>query len=671
MASTVLILTVVLLVGLLGRVMWIERHVTPEMTAMLTRQYTAMIPLTPNRGDLLFADGTPAAMSVRVYNLFADPAFIIDPEGKLNPLKDENLKEAQQRLVEALAPLVKKPATDLQFELEQNVYYKKEIAPGEWVNTDKPRRFMWLAKEVDDDFYNRFTELKATLQEQSQDDAKGAAKTKDAAARSAAAQKAAVLFHTLDGVGFVRSMKRVYPMGTLASSVIGIANRYEGVDGLEHQVDPMLKGIEGRMLVSKDAQRHTLLVQDQSFTPEDDGKSVWLTIDTVIQSIAEGQLQEAVQEHGAVSGTAIVMDPYSGRILALANYPSFDPENFGKVAADVRRDRAVTDPFEPGSIWKPFVMAGAIENGVVKPTDVIDCRQGYYVDPTGRTVRDDHAVGMATVADILIRSSNIGMTQIGWKMGIPLLHDTITRFGFGERTGVELPGDQKGIVKPLSEWNKGTLTSASFGYEVAATPIQLVRAFATFANGGYLVTPHVISAVETTPGKAEAWSDLDPQPGAPRIISEQTTATMREIMLGVLGPHGTARTAPSKIYQLYGKTGTAHVAAGSHGEAGHGYGENDYDSSFLVGGPYSKPRLVAIVTLHKPDIKIGYYGGTVSAPTAVAIMDRSLMYMHVPADLADAPAAVKGSPAGTGAAAAKSAAAPTATPAVSRHAGLR
>ena len=415
MASVVLVLTLGVLIALLGRVAWIERHVTPEMAAMLTRQYTAVIPLTPNRGDLMFADGTPAAMSVRVYNLFADPAYIIDPEGKLNPLKEESLKQAQEQLVEALSPLVNKPAKDLQFQIEQNVFYKKQTAPGVWVDTDQPRRFLWLAREVDEDFYNRFQELKAQLREESEDAARSGAKTKDATARSAASEKAAVLYHALDGVGFVRSMKRVYPMGTLASSAIGVANRYEGVDGLEHQLDPMLKGIEGKMLVSKDAQRHTLLVQDQGYTPQDDGKSVWLTMDTVIQSIAEEQLQQAVQEHGAASGTAIVMDPFSGRILALANYPSFDPEDFGKVKADVRRDRAVTDPFEPGSIWKPFVLAGAIEHGVVKPTDVFDCRAGFYVDPTGRTVRDTHAVGLATAADILIKSSNIGMTQIGWR----------------------------------------------------------------------------------------------------------------------------------------------------------------------------------------------------------------------------------------------------------------
>ena len=275
------------------------------------------------------------------------------------------------------------------------------------------------------------------------------------------------------------------------------------------------------------------------------------------------------------------MDPFTGKIVALANYPSFDPTNFAAADPNTRRDRAVTDPYEPGSIWKPFVMSWAIEKGVVKPTDVFDCRQGSYIDPTGRVVRDSHGVGVVTVADILIESSNIGMTQIGWKMGIPTLYEGITRFGFGKRTGVELPGDQGGIVKPLSQWNKGTMTSASFGYEVAATPMQLVRAYCTFANGGYLITPRIINAVETEDGKTIPWSQVAPTPMAPQILSTATADKMREIMLGVLGPKGTAKNKQSKIYQLFGKTGTAHVAAGAHGTTGHGYGSDDYDSSSL------------------------------------------------------------------------------------------
>jgi cell division protein FtsI (penicillin-binding protein 3) len=623
LASGVLVLTALLLAGLFGRVVWIQKHVTPEMRDRLARQYTAVIPLVAERQPILFADGTPAALSVRMYNLFADPAYILDPEKKLNPLEGDDVAAACKVLTEALAPLVERSAEELQFELEKNATY----ANG------KPRRFLWLKREVDEAFYNRFLELRARLKEESRDVARSEAHNKDGAARADAASRAKVLFHALDGVGFVKSMKRIYPMGTLGGSIIGYANNYEGVDGMEHQLNDLLKGIPGQMYVTKDARRQTILIQDQRFTAADDGRSVWLTINAVLQGIAEEQLKEAVDEHGAKRGTAIVMDPHSGRILALANYPFFDPAQFGTAEPDTRRNRAVTDPYEPGSIFKPFVLGWALEKGIVKPGDVFNCHGGSFHDPTGRLVRDTHGYDLLTVSDILVKSSNVGMTQIGWKMGIPTMYEAVTKFGFGKRTGVELPGDQAGIVKPLSKWNKGTLTSASFGYEVAATPLQLVRAFSTFANGGYLVTPRVINAVEDRPGHAVPWTDVGRVPVQQQVISLKTADTMREIMAEVLGPRGTARSASSKVFTMYGKTGTAHVAAGAHGTEGRGYGDSDYDSSFLVGGPTKSPRLVAIVTLHKPDLKKGYYGGTVAAPAAVAIMERSLMYLQVPADV--------------------------------------
>lgn len=640
-ASAALLLTVVILVALLGRVAWIERHVSADWHQKIERQVSAVIVLPGSRREIMTADGTPLAMSVRVYNLFADPAFIMDPNAKLNPLKEVQLKEAQARLVEALSPLVNKPVKELQFEIEQNVYYKRETSPGVWEDTDKQRRFMWLAREVDEDFYNRFVALKEKLRKESREILKADGKSKDPAIRTAAAERAAVLYHTLDGVGFVRSMKRVYPMGALAASVVGVANRYEGIEGMEHQLDPLLRGIDGKMVVTKDAQRNTLLVQNERYTPADDGKAVWLTIDAVIQGIAEQQIAQAVADNKAESGCAVVLDPYSGKILAMANFPSFDPAKFGEADANVRRNRSVTDPYEPGSIWKPFVLAWALEKGIVKPTDVINCPINY-IDPTGRLVRDTHAVGSTTVANILIKSSNVGMTQIGWKMGKANLQEGLVKFGFGKRTGVELPGDQGGVVKPLSQWTNGTLTSASFGYEVSATPLQLVRGFASFANGGYLVTPRIINAVEMSPGKAMPWSEVAPTPMAPQVISGKTAQTMREIMKEVLGPTGTAKSAASKTYDLFGKTGTAHVAAGSHGIEGRGYGDSDYDSSFLVGGPMVNPRLVAIVTLHKPDHRIAYYGGTVAAPAAVAIMERSLMYMQVPGKPVAATAPARG-----------------------------
>jgi cell division protein FtsI (penicillin-binding protein 3) len=627
LASSMLVATALGLLGLLGRVAYIQAHVTPDIREKLSRQYTAVLPIMPDRGAILFSDGTPGALSVRMYNLFADPGYIIDPEQKLNALKDkqEEAQKAKDMLAEALAPLVNKSADQLLFDIEQNATY----ADG------RPRRFLWLKKEVDENFYNQFAALKAKLREESREENKIASHGKDAEARAAATSRARILYHTLDGVGFVKSIKRVYPLGQLGGSVIGFANNYEGVDGMEHQLDFMLRGIPGQMFVTKDAARHTLLVQDQRYTPADDGRDVWLTVNSVIQGIAQDELQKAVQDFNAESGTAVVMDPFSGRILAMANYPFFDPTDFSHADPDTRRNKAVTDPYEPGSIFKPFIMGWAIENHVVKPTDLIDCHNGHWYDPTGRLVTDVEGYGAISVRDILVHSSNVGMAQLGWRMGIPMMYDAVTRFGFGSRTGVELPGDQRGLVKPLSQWNKGTLTSASFGYEVAATPLQLLRAFCTFANGGYLVTPRIVSAIEESPGKAEPWSDVAGAPLQKQIISNATCLTMRQIMEGVYA-EGTAKSAGSKLYDLYGKTGTAHIAGKGRGDdGGHGYGEKDYNSSFLSGGPFRDPRVVVCVTIHRPDKKLGHFAARVAAPAATAIMERTLLYMQIAPDHAE------------------------------------
>ncbi len=624
LASGMLVLTVLGLLGLLGRVAYLQAHVTPDLREKLARQNTAVLPIMADRGTILFSDGTPGALSVRMYNLFADPGYIVDPEGKLNALKDdpEEAQKAKDMLVEALSPLVNKPADELLFQIEQNATY----ADG------KPRRFLWLAKEVDEDFYNRFAALKAKLREESRDENRIATHDKDAAVRAEATEKARILYHTLDGVGFVKSIKRVYPMKTLGGSVIGFANNYEGVDGMEHQLDFLLRGMPGEMFVTKDASRHTLLVQDQRYTAPDDGRDVWLTINSVIQGIAQDELQKAVNDFNAESGAAIVMDPYSGRILAMANYPFFDPTDFTHADPDTRRNKAVTDPYEPGSIFKPFVMATAFENHVVKPTDMIDCHGGRWADPTGRLVTDVEGYGMLSVKDILVHSSNVGMSQIGWKMGKPMMYEGLTKFGFGQRTGVELPGDQKGLLAPLSQWTNGTLTSASFGYAVAATPLQLARAFCAFANGGYLVTPRIINAVEETPGKTVPWSDVAGAPVEKQIISKETVMTMRGVMSGVY-EYGTAHEVKSKLYDLYGKTGTANIAGVARGsDAGHGYGEKDINASFLSGGPLRDPRVIVLVTVHKPDKRIGHFAAKVAAPAATAIMERTLLYLQVPPD---------------------------------------
>ncbi len=621
LATSVLILTALVLIGLLGRVAWIQKHVDAKERERLAKQHTAIIPLPANRATIFTSGGVPMALSVRMYNLFADPSLILDPDGKLNALKDKDLEKAQKMLYEALAPLCNKPSEEIRFLVESNARF----ANG------SPRRFLWLAREVDEDFYNRFMALKKKMHEDSRDESRAASKNKNEASRIQQAKNAKILFHTLDGVSFVNSVKRVYPLGQLGGHILGFANDYGGVDGMEHQLEDLLKGHPGYMRVIKDASRHTVLIQDQKYVEPDNGRNVWLTVDTVVQSIAEEELAKAVKTYNAEGGTAVVLNPHTGHIVAMANFPSFDPNNYSTADQRNRVNKAVVFPYEPGSIFKPFVMAWAIEKKLVKPTDVFDCHGGRWYDPAGRLVTDTHGYGALSAEDILVKSSNIGMTQIGWRLGIPALHEGITTFGFGARTGVELPGDQKGIVTPLARWNKGTLTSVSFGYEVAATPLQLVRGYATFANDGYLITPHVIQAVTGDDSKPAPWTDFSRAEKPQRIISAATCETMRKMMEGVY-IWGTAKSTRSNVYRLFGKTGTAHIAGKARSTEGHGYGDTDYNSSFLAGGPMTHPELVCVVTIHKPDRKLGHFGGTVAAPAATALLERSLLYMQVKPD---------------------------------------
>ena len=651
LAAIMLLLTAGLLMGLLGRVAWIQRHVNGEDLTRLDRQHDAVQPVMANRGAIRMSDGTVVAASVRMYNLYADPAFIMDPGGKLAALQaqleqlretaasanakdqakletqiaqmeqqaDDNTsqtEEAKNTLAEALAPLLERPAEEVRGLIQANVSYP----------TGKPRRFLWLAREVDDDFRNRFLEQRQKLRIQAADLSRSAKDVRIKEQREKEKARATVLAHALDGVGFSESVQRQHPLGALAGSVIGFANAYKGVDGLEAQLDPLLTGRWGQVTLLKDAQRHTVMMQDKQYVPPEHGCNAWLTIDTMMQSIAEEELAGACVEFKSEGGCAIVLDPSNGRIMAMANYPTFDPSHFQTAVPETRKNKSVVDPYEPGSMFKSFVAAWGIEKGIIQQSDVFDCHNGHWTDPTGRAITDDGAYGEMTVEDILVKSSNIGMTQVGWKMGKANVWEAATRFGFGARTGVELPGDGKGLVKPLAKWNYGTLTSVSFGYEVEATPLQLIRGFSTFANGGYLVTPQIMYAVEDEPGHIVSWQEVAGPPEQRQIISAKTAETMRDMLEGVL-IRGTGKTAKSKVYRFFGKSGTAHLAL----PGGH-YAQDQYNASFLAGGPMSGPKLVALVTLHKPDKSLGHFGGPVAGPAASRILERCLMYLQVPGD---------------------------------------
>jgi cell division protein FtsI/penicillin-binding protein 2 len=309
-----------------------------------------------------------------------------------------------------------------------------------------------------------------------------------------------------------------------------------------------------------------------------------------------------------------VMDPRTGHVLAMANWPFFDPADSAKTEAPQRRNRCVTDPYEPGSIFKPFIFAAALDAGIVRPNDIIDTTSSGVWNYRGRSLHDSHAHGPITVDKILVVSSNIGMGKIGVRMSGRKLHSAVVRFGFAARTGIGLGGESRGLVTPLRKWNPiYSTTSVPMGQEIAVTPIQMTAAFTAFANGGVVSRPTLVA---------------DGEPLYQQAISKKWADHTRQVMRRVV-THGTGKNARSDLYQIWGKTGTAQV----RNPNGGGYARGMWTSSFVCGAPLKNPRVVVLAVVHKPDPAIGYYGGKVAAPAARKVVEQSLRYMGVRPDI--------------------------------------
>jgi len=427
-------------------------------------------------------------------------------------------------------------------------------------------------------------------------------------------------FHelSLPGLAIEPVPARAYPLGPLAGQLIGFVGRDGGgLDGLERAWDDRLRSEDGRFAFVRDHRRRPLWVKPASYTPQQDARAIRLSIDANIQSIAERVLGRTVDHYHAESGVMVVMDPMTGEVLAMANYPLFDANHFADAPAAARRNRAVTDVFEPGSIFKPLVWAGITELRAMEPDQKVDCTTaGVWRTPYGRRLRDAHGIGTVTWEGVLIQSSNIGMAKGAEQITPKQLHGIVSRFGFGETTGSGLPGEIDGLVNPLPEWTRYSQSSIPMGQEIAVTGLQMVRAFCTLANGGYLVTP-TIQALGPTPDAS--------RPPAQRVLSPHVAALTRNVLRRTV-VEGTGRRADSELYALFGKTGTAQLPDFERG----GYHQDRYVSSFLAGAPVDDPRLVIGCFIRNPDKKIGHYGGLVAAPAVMQVMEQSLQYLGVP-----------------------------------------
>ena len=413
-------------------------------------------------------------------------------------------------------------------------------------------------------------------------------------------------------------LMRDYPQGQLAGQLIGFVGvDGEGLAGLEQLFDKRLTATPGKVRYLRDRSGRALWVEEKSYKKQTDGESIRLTIDAVIQSFAEKALAEAVQEFHADSGQLVVMDPMTGELLAIANYPPFNPTTFNKAKPEARRNRVVTDVFEPGSIYKPIIWAGLTQLKAAYSNEKIDTTtSGVYRTSKGRRLRDARAHGLITWDEVLMYSSNIGMAIVAERVEPKDLHDIMTRFGFGNPTGSELPGEVGGVVHPLKKWTHYSVTSVPMGQELSVTPLQMIRAYGAIANGGVLPTPTIIPV---------NYGDGTQFPEGERVLKKEVADYTRSVLRRQV-LEGGGQKADSDLYDLFGKTGTAQLPNFKQG----GYYQDQYVSSFIAGAPADTPRLIIGCFITKPDKSIGHYGGTVSAPAVMKVMEQSLMYLGVP-----------------------------------------
>lgn len=434
------------------------------------------------------------------------------------------------------------------------------------------------------------------------------------------------------GVGVEYGWQRHYPMGRLASHVVGYTSSdNQGLGGIEYEFDRELRGEGARQVFFVDVQRRPLsfAVGQQSGDNgmPTNGDSIILTLDATIQQFAREELLKQYQAFEAESALAVVADPRSGAILAMVSLPDFDPEDIRHTDPNHLTDRVLTDQYEPGSILKPFAAAIALDTGVVNIHETIFCEHGNYRGRGfGRIGEYRQGFGDLTLREILQHSSNIGMAKIGQRMGPERLYEGLTLFGFGKRIGIDLPGEGEGRLRPPSEWTGYSVTRIPFGQEISVTAIQLVRALCMLANGGRLVRPHVIRVIVKPDG-----SVLDVRPPALRvgyvIKPEVAKWIVQDAMTAVVND-GTGRRAQLAKWQVFGKTGTSQLARSD----GRGYEERAYVASFMGGAPAEDPRIVVLVSVRRPNyaLRKGYTGGTVAAPVAGAIIERTLTYLEAP-----------------------------------------
>jgi cell division protein FtsI/penicillin-binding protein 2 len=422
----------------------------------------------------------------------------------------------------------------------------------------------------------------------------------------------------LEGITGTATMRRVYPRGSLAAQVLGwVGSEGRGLSGLEYSQQALLQGKAGERKVVSDAIGQPISIT--SVHAEQPGAKLTLTLDANIQQRAEDVLDAVGKVFDPKDATAIVMNPKTGALLAVASWPQVnlnDPAAYSKPALEAAaQDRAVSFNYEPGSTFKVVAVSGGLESGLITPDTPFNIPDQIQV--ADRTIHDaeEHPDETLTVSEILAQSSNVGAIQIGERDGAERFNEWVHKYGFGARTGVELPGEETGATLPLSEYSGSSMGNLPIGQGELVTPLQMATAYSAIANGGVLRPPHIIGAIDGRP---------QPEPAGHRVISRTTSAEIRTMLKGVLAPGGTASEVSIPGYELAGKTGTASKIDPATGE----YSESAYVASFIGFAPASDPKLLCAVVVDEPQ-NGSIYGGTVAAPAFGQIMGFALPYLRI------------------------------------------
>jgi len=422
----------------------------------------------------------------------------------------------------------------------------------------------------------------------------------------------------LRGVFFQKENRRIYPQRDLAAHVLGYVDVDEkGIGGIEYALDRQIRGRPGKMMVMADGRRRWYDRRESAAGP---GASVVLTIDETIQYIAQKELALAIEQTHAKAGTVVVQDPNSGELFGVANWPAFDPNHAGNYSDDVRMDRAVSAAYEPGSTFKVITLTAAIENGVATPAELVDCQMGKIL-VGGRVIHDWHRFGVLSVEQILAHSSDVGAIKVALQLGGPRFYDTIRAFRIGQPTGIELPGENRGLLRPIENWSANSIGSLAIGQELSVTPIQITSAISAIANGGTLYRPRIVREIRAG-GSVRQLSGVEPR----QATDAKTAAEMRKMMEQVI-LEGTGTPAHVEGYTAAGKSGTAQKIDPGTGR----YSTNQYMASFIGFAPVNDPVVTILVVLDSP---VGaHHGGQVGGPVFKHIAEQVLAYLDVPHDV--------------------------------------